>query len=463
MMLGLVVAKPTSDGRTRPNVLFIAIDDLRSDLGAFGAVHARTPELDSFAATARLFTRHYVQVPTCGASRCALLRGRYPTEPVHLSNAAVRNTHAEWGANSLPAWYRRHGYRTLALGKITHHPGGLTGRQWAEGPEELPGAWERAWIPDGPWKSPEAIMHGYANGVAREPGKSPPWEAFDGPDEAYPDAWVAAEAIRTLQELAQAKGPWFLAVGFFKPHLPFAAPKRWFDLHASAEFDLTPAALARPAWPSGWHASGEFRKNYGHPSGRDPETDADYALLMRRAYAASVSYLDAQVGRVLRALRDSGLENNTVVVVWSDHGILLGEHAIWGKHCLYEKALKSPLILRYPGLAQPGVASASIVETVDVFPTLAELCELPPPQGLDGTSFLPQLRDPTAAASKVARGYWTGGQRTVRTDRWRLIVEKADDGSVKRVELFDCVSDPEETRNLAEENPGVVRELSDRL
>jgi iduronate 2-sulfatase len=463
LALATAVSATAVSAADRPNVLFIAIDDLRNDVGAFGAAHAKTPELDALAETARVFTHHYVQVPTCGASRCALLRGRYPTEPVHRSNNAIRSTHADWGARSLPAWFRRHGYRTLALGKITHHPGGLTGKHWAEGPEELPGAWDRCWIPDGPWKTPEAIMHGYANGVARERGSSPPWEAFDGPDEAYPDAWVAAEAITTLQELADAGRPWFFGVGFFKPHLPFAAPKRWFELHAAGIPDLNPAVAARPPWPSGWHASGEFRKNYGHPSGRDPDTDADYARRMRRAYAASVSYMDAQLGRVLRALRENGLEGNTVVVVWSDHGFLLGEHAIWGKHCLYEGALRSPLIIRHPGLSHPGVTSPAIVESVDVFPTLADLCGLPVPEGLDGRSLRPHLADPAAPSGKAAHGFWTGGQRTVRTDRWRLIVQAANDGSVTRAELFDYRTDPEESRNHAMDHPEIVRELTNVL
>src|SRR5688572_22491715 len=146
---------PGSAAPARPNVLFIAIDDLRNDLGAFGATHARTPQLDAFAATARVFTHHYVQAPTCGASRCALLRGRYPSESAHLGNGGIASTHGTWGDANLPGWLRRHGYRTLALGKITHHPGGRTGRLWAEGPEELPGAWTRSWIPDTPWGQPE--------------------------------------------------------------------------------------------------------------------------------------------------------------------------------------------------------------------------------------------------------------------------------------------------------------------
>jgi len=456
-------AGPRSEAVTakggRPNVLFIAIDDLRNDLGSLGVAHAKTPQLDAFAKTSRVFNHHYVQVPTCGASRCALLRGRYPTEPAHLSNHGIRDTHSEWASRSLPAHFRQQGYRTLALGKIGHYPGGLTGKAWAEGPEELPGAWDRHWIPQGPWKTGEAIMHAYANGVARQPGKSLPWQAHEGPDEAYPDAWVAADASTTLRQLAGAGQPWFFAVGFFKPHLPFAAPKKWYDLHAAGVPDLPPEAAAKPTWPSTWHGSGELRNNYGHEAGQDPDTDPDYARLLRRAYAASTSYMDAQVGRVLATLRETGMEDNTIVVIWSDHGFLLGEHAIWGKHCLFEKALLSPLMIRLPGLQRPGAISTATVETVDLFPTLADLCGLTPPAGLDGRSLRPQLDDPAAPAAKPAHSFWTNGQRTVRTDRWRLITDQAGE----RIELFDSTKDPNETRNAAADHPEVVRELLARL
>lgn len=450
-------AGEAAEARRAPNILFLAIDDLRNDLGAFGAAHARTPNFDRFAATARLFKHHYVQVPTCGASRCALLRGRYPAEAAHVSNGAIATTHERWGDANLPAWLQRQGYRTLALGKITHHPGGLTGKEWAEGPEELPRSWERSWIPDSPWKTGEAIMHGYANGKPRTPGKTPPWEAFDGPDSAYPDAWVAQEAVTTLGQLAKSDRPWFFAVGLFKPHLPFAAPKKYFDLHDPEKIPL-PAVMTRPEGTSGWHRSSEFRGNYGH-SGRDPEGDLTYTREMRRAYAAAASYVDAQAGRVLDALDALGLADNTIVVVWGDHGFLLGEHAIWGKHCLYEHALRSPLMIRAPGLGAPGRASGAIVETVDIFPTLLDLCGLPAPAGLDGRSLRPQLRDPATPSTKPAIAHWTGGQRTLRTERWRVIAQ----GSPGSEELFDLVNDPDEARNVAAKEPGTLRELLARL
>jgi iduronate 2-sulfatase len=457
--LAVVVLGNVTDTRAadRPNVLLLAIDDLRNDLGCLGVEHAKTPNIDALAASARLFTHHYVHVPTCGASRCALLRGRYPDQPAHLGNGAIAATHRQWGAASLPGVFRQHGYRTLALGKITHHPGGRTGRGWAEGPEELPGVWDRCWVPQAPWATPEAMMHGFANGVPRTRGKSPPWESFDGPDESYPDAWVAAEAVETLRQLSQSQEPWLFAVGFFKPHLPFAAPKKWFDLHDPDKMPA-PVVTTRPADPSGWHRSGEFRGNYGH-DGRDPDDDPDYARLMRHAYAASTSYMDAQLGRVVQALEDLDLAENTVVVAWSDHGFLLGEHAIWGKHCLYEHAIRSPLIVRQPGMQHPGKACEAIVETVDVFPTLLELCSLPAPEELSGRSLAAQLADPAEVKTKPAISFWTGGQRTVRTDRWRLIVHPRQSDGERAVELFDYQTDAHEARNVAAEHPQQVAEL----
>lgn len=443
-----------------PNILFIAIDDLRNDLGAAGVGHARTPHLDRFAASARYFTRHYAQVPTCGASRAALLRGRYPERAAHLGNNAIRDTHEEW-KTSLPGWFQEHGYATFALGKITHYPGGRTGRLWSEGPEELPDVWNRSWVPETPWGAALRMMHGYANGAARIRGKSPPFEAFDGPDEAYPDAWIAEAAVQKLRELAGSEQPWFFAVGFFKPHLPFAAPKRYFDLHDPAEIP-EPIPAGRPSKPSGWHRSGEFRGNYGH-DGRDPAKNPAYAAEIRRAYAAAVSYVDAQVGRTLEALDMLGLAGNTIVVVWGDHGFLLGEHAIWGKHCLYEDALRTPLIIRAPGMNAPGKPTEALAETVDLFPTLAGLAGLPVPEGLDGRSLRPQLRDPEAASGKPARGFWSKGQRTLRTDRWRLIAHpaKASEGE-PGFELFDF-SGAGKAGNVAASHPMVVERLLERL
>lgn len=444
----------------RPNVLFIAIDDLRNDLGVLGVAHASTPHLDRFARNGRLFSHHYTQVPTCGASRAALLSGRRPSRKVHLSNSAVQRTYEEWGDRSLPAWFGQHGYRTLSLGKISHHPGGLTGPGWAEGAQEMPGAWERAWVPESPWETPEAMMHGYANGKPRQRGESPLVEAHDGPDSAYADAWVAKEAIAVLEGLSREAEPWFFAVGFFKPHLPFAAPRSWWDIH-NPDTIAVPPDQERRAAPSSYNSSGEMMGNYGGHHGRDPRRNAEYAKTLRHGYAAAVSYTDAQVGRVLDRVESLGLADNTIIVIWSDHGFNLGEYATWGKHSLYEDALKSPLILRYPGMPRPGETSAATVETVDVFPTLVHLSGLPRPEGLDGQSLLPQLLDPATASAKPAWGWWNQGQVTVRTRDWRLVARpnQAD----RAFELFDFREKASGARAAPEENPAVMAELMGHL
>jgi len=446
----------------KPNVLFLAIDDLCNQIGAYGVEFARTPSLDAFAASARPFTRHYVQVPTCGASRRALLSGRYPRSDRDLSNNAIKSSHERWAGEGMPGLFRAAGYRTLSLGKVSHYPGNRTGEDWHQGPEEMAGVWDRAWIPESPWKTAQGMMHGLANGVPRERGKSPALQAFDGPDTAYPDGLVGDDAVATLRELAEQEQPWFFAVGFFKPHLPFAAPARYHRPLEGEVPALDGAVAAKPDWPSGWHGSGEFFNGYGH-DGRDPREDADYARALREAYAASVSYMDAQLGGVLDELARLGLEEETIVVVWSDHGFLLGEHAIWGKHCLYEHSLRSPLMIRVPGLARPGEASEAIVETVDLLPTLTELCGLERPEALDGDSLAPQLADPGAAGDGVALGFWNRGQRTLREDRWRVIARLGEEGAAERVELFDYEEDPDETRNHAAEHPEVVEGMLERL
>lgn len=456
VLLGALAPASLAGTAQRLNVLFIAIDDLRNDLGALGATHAKTPHFDAFAATARPFSHHYVQVPTCGASRLALLSGKRPTKPIHMSNNGIRDTSSEWAERSLPAMFKQAGYRTLALGKIGHYPGGLAGKNWNNPPEEIPNVWGRHWIPDGPWEHAQSIMHGYANGLPRTAGKSPAMEAFDGPEESYPDALVARDAVATLSELAKSDQPWFFAVGFFKPHLPFAAPKKYFDLHAKGIPDLDPTVAAKRPWDSSWHPSEEFRGNYGHSGKRDPDTHPVYARELRQAYAATISYVDAQVGRLLDALREQKLEENTIVVIWSDHGFLLGEHAIWGKHCLYEHSLRSPLIIRKPGLAAPGKISAATVETIDIIPTLADLAGIAAPESLDGMSLRPYLENPATPSAKPAMARGSHGDvRTVRNDRWRLIVR----GDGTRPELFDYDTDPGETTNHAATYPEVVESL----
>lgn len=448
-----------SDKDPSYNILFISIDDLRNDLGVFGVDYIQTPNMDAFGSESRIFARHFVQVPTCGSSRAALLRGQRASDPVYLPNTTIRDTHHQWGYRSLPAWFRNHGYQTLSLGKITHYPGGLTGRGWAEGPEELPDAWDRIWVPDSPWETPQDMMHGYANGVPRERGVSSTWESYDGPDTSYPDGWVAKDAVEVLEELAVASDPWFFAVGFFKPHLPFVAPRKYFDLYDP--YDIPePDDTNIPASPSSWHASVEMMDNYGQHLG-NPNEDPVYARQLRHAYAAATSYVDVQVGKVLNKLEELGMSDKTIVVIWSDHGFALGEQGIWGKHSLYETALKAPLLIRYPGIREPGAVSYAIVESIDIFPTLTDLAGLPAPDELEGYSLRDQLENPAVISSKPAFSHWRG-QATIRDKEWRLIVHHPDD-KIEGVELFDFSEKEEGERKDPEKHQIIVEKLLNKF
>lgn len=244
-------------------MLFISIDDLRNELGVFGVDYMETPNIDAFAGESRIFSRHFVQVPTCGSSRAALLRGKRADSSEFIPNSAIANTH----------------------------------EGWAEGPEELPGVWDRVWVPESPWETPQDMMHGYANGQPRERGESPTWEAHEGLDTSYPDGWVAEDAVKILNEFSESNSPWFFAVGFFKPHLPFAAPKSYFDLYDPETMPI-PEDTARHPSPSSWHGSGEMMGNYGQHPGH-PNINKAYAQQLRHGYAAATSYVDAQVGKVL--------------------------------------------------------------------------------------------------------------------------------------------------------------------
>jgi iduronate 2-sulfatase len=452
----------TLDAAERPNVLFIAVDDLRPWLGCHDPKLAVSPNIDRLAKEGRRFSRHYVQVPTCGASRCALVFGRYPGRLAgDADNNAILKNAAKQPLPALPALFRQQGYRTVSVGKITHYPGGRGGKGWVDGSVELPGAWDEALMPSGPWKTPEGAMHGYANGQTRQqagkdPAKKPVSQSAAGDDQTYPDGWIAEQAVKQLNDLAAGEKPFFLAAGFIKPHLPFAAPESYFQATSGITAPV-PAAAGKPAFPTTWHGSGEFRQYRANEG--DPFREPSAAEAYRKAYLACVRYSDAQVGKLLAALDASAAAKSTIVVLWGDHGFLLGEHAIWGKHCLFEEALHSPLIIRVPGQKKPGEATNAIVETIDVYPTLAALAGLPLSKELDGRSLVPLIEDPAAASDGMAVGFWQRGT-TLRTDTHRLIVSGKDRATV---ELYDHREDPAETVNAAAKQKKTVEALRSRL
>ena len=442
---------------TRPNVLLVCVDDLRPELASFGRGYVSSPNIDALAARGRPFLRHYVQAPTCGASRAALLTGRYgAAHNGALFDHAEAGPAAEAETPSLPGWFRRNGYAAVSVGKVSHHPGGLGGPDWND-PDavEMPGAWDRSLQPTGPWEHPRGVMHGLAHGHTRsDASPSPVYEAAEGGDDAYPDGLITEAALAEIRGLAATpEKPFLLAVGLIRPHLPFGAPKKYLDRYDGVE--LPPIENAdRPTGRTTWHGSAEFRR-YDRFGG-DPDADAGFADELRRHHAACVSYADAQVGRLVAGLEASGVAENTVIVLWGDHGFHLGEQAVWGKHTLFEASLRSPLIVVAPPVRAPGTPTEAVVETIDLFPTLCALAGLAAPAGLHGASLLPQLADP-AAAGGDAVSYRKDAQ-TLRTPTHRLVVH--EDG---HRELYDLRSATGEMHNLAEAEPRLADELAARL
>ena len=443
----------------KPNILLLCVDDLRPELKSLGAEHIHSPAIDSLVESGRAFTRHYVHAPTCGASRYSLLTGRYASTPRQQNNDAFFCLEArKLGLPpSLPAHFRGNGYQTVAIGKISHYPGGLGGENWNDPSQvEMPGAWDVNLMPTDPWKTPQGGMHGYAGGVPRGEYR-PVREHNQGNDLTYTDGWITREALKRMDDLASAGKPFFLAVGIMKPHLPFACPKSYLDLYQNAKLPAIPHPQ-KPEGLSTWQPSNEF---FGyHHEVKNPRDNAAYADQMRLSYAACVSYADAQVGRILSHLEKLKLDSNTIVVLWGDHGYHLGEHYVWGKHTLFEESLHAPLIIRKPGMPQPGARCQAVVESVDLYPTLCELAALPVPAGLPGESIVSHLADPSRTDGE-AFGYWQGNH-TIRTSQYRLI-RHARKGQPNGFELYDHQSPAGETKNVADELPEIVKELDARL
>lgn len=435
-------------GAERPNVLFLAVDDLRPELGCYGRTGVQSPNLDALAASGMLFRRAYCQQAVCAPSRASLLSGCRPdTTRIHDLETPLRTVMPD--VLTLPQHFRQNGYTTLARGKIYHHGAG-----------EDPAAWsERATFPKGEWKgrgyldpASQAVverMNAVAGGQKKKMGLGPAYERPDVPDSSYADGLIADQGIADLRRLAEQ--PFFLALGFLKPHLPFCAPKRYWDRYDPARIDLADNPFApQDCPPIALHTWGELR-SYADLPATGPLSD-DQARTLIHGYLACVSYVDAQIGRVLAELDRLKLADRTVVVLWGDHGWNLGEHGLWCKHANFETSVHSPLFLRAPGHSRPGTTTDALTEFVDVYPTLCELCGLELPAHLEGTSAVPLLRDPTrpwkrAAFSQYPRGRIMG--YSLRTDRYRYTRWQDKEGQATAAELYDHQTDPGENVNLA--------------
>jgi arylsulfatase A-like enzyme len=457
---GLAAAAP-------PNLLFIAVDDLRPELGCYGESHMITPHIDTLAAQGRMFRNHYVAVPTCGASRYSMMTGLRPTAATDDNDAFVNHM-----PSTLPAqpesWadlLRRNGWHTVSMGKVSHEPDGYRwnfpsnydiGRSSAS-VADMRFSWNEILYDFDKWGAQRYPLFAYADGTGRVAGVSPAWEVgVDGnglslPDEAYPDGQMARAAIEKLREFSDDGTRFCLAVGFYKPHLPFNAPKAYWDLYNPATLPApSPANTPTGANSATTGSSGEIN-SYSARSDR---------AKLRHAYFACVSYIDAQVGKLLAELDALGLADNTIVVLWGDHGFRLNDYGTLGKHTVLERALEAPLIIRPPvGLrheAFAGIPAEGVVETIDIYPTIAELCGLTPPTSAVGSSLVPMLRNPFAPGKNHAYSRW-GAITTIRTPDWRLINSSGDN------DLYDLSTFRYEVADVSAGNPSVVSALSANL
>ena len=433
-LFGTAAGHAEPPARRPPNVLMIAVDDLRPELGCYGAVGAVTPHFDRLAARGVRFDRAYCNIAVCGASRSSLLKGLRPT----ADRFRGYDTRADVDAAdvpSLPLVLKRRGYTTVSNGKVYHHR------------DDDADAWSKPpWRPDTKGKPYQLPENDPPAGATR---RGPPWEAVDAPDDRYPDHQIGSRSIADLERLARADAPFFLACGFAKPHLPFVVPQKYWDIHPADSIPLP----ADPEFPRGLPAAfryewGELRSYRDIPA-EGPVSD-ETARTLIRGYRASVSFVDAQVGRLLDALDRLGLAENTIVVLWGDHGWQLGEHGMWCKHTNFEVATRTPLVVVAPGVAS-GRACSRLVEYVDIYPTLCDLCGVPRPDHLQGTSFTPLLAE-VAAAHKRAIFTRYGNVDAVRTDGHRLMEARTRHGAGEMLArgLFDLTADPHENVNISD-------------
>ncbi len=462
---------------SKPNVLFIAVDDMRPELGCYGNKIAKTPNIDRIAARGIVFNHAYCQQAVCSPSRTAIMTGLRP-DKTKVWDLETHFRVAEPDCITLPQYFKANGYHCTALSKV-YHKGLEDGRSWSE----------PHWYPGG--KSVDTDLLDYTQQIVtkhevnvseytkpdeeapdRKNGKSgkkgPAYEVSAKSDDELPDGATATAAVKRLQAHKGNTAPFFLAVGFLKPHLPFVAPKKYWDLYDPNHIPL-PAIDHLPSGSQEFagHNNSELHAYPGVP--RENPIPADYAKILRHGYYACISYVDAQVGKVLDALDAAGLADNTIIVLWGDHGWQLGEHGLWHKHTNFEIAARAPLLISVPQSKSVGQKCEAPVEFVDVYPTLVDLCGLPMMPTLTGMSLKPYIENPAAPMQKVAisqypriapdgsvMGY------SIRNERYRGTFWRERNGEkIMATELYDEQNDPNETVSIADkpETKAIIENL----
>jgi len=418
-----------------PNVLFIAVDDLRPELGCYGKELISSPNIDRLASEGTRFDRSYCNIPVCGASRASLMTGLRPARNRFLTYLTRADVEAP-GITTLPGHFRNNGYHTISNGKIFHHD------------DDAEDSWDEIWHPvsnSTTWRD-YAIHENILQDTA-DRFRGPPFERAEVQDTVYKDGKTAEKTIRDLRKLKEQDKPFFLATGFLKPHLPFNAPEKYWEIYDGKVSLPDNNQSPKDAPAQSLHNFGELRAYAGVPS--DGPVRDDFARELIHGYYACVSYTDAQIGKILNELKRLELDRTTIVILWGDHGWNLREHGLWCKHCNYETSLHTPLIVKVPGTKQLK-ESSEIVEYVDIYPTLCELAGLELPEHLQGNSFRDLLYDNKATSDGVAICQWYAGITTIRENWFYTEWVNDNDSSYARM-LYDHRIDPDENVNISED------------
>ncbi len=459
--------KPVTKGNQKPpNVLFIAVDDLRPELGCYGKDYILSPNIDRLAQAGMVFDRAYCQQAVCSPSRTSLMTDLRP-DAAQVYDLQTHFRETVPNVVTLSQHFKQRGYHAEFWGKI-YHADLLDSASWSVGGADQDRRIEPQW-PRENWRayaleSSNAIADRYENRGGL------PYERAAVPDTAYPDGVIATRAIETLQALSQRDQPFFLGVGFYKPHLPFNAPQKYWDLYDSADISLSAFSKALEGAPEVALTDWEELRAYASVP-KEGNVDETLARKLLHGYRACVSFTDAQVGKVLDELDRLDLRKNTIIILWGDHGWKLGDYGDWCKHTNFEVDARAPLIVSAPGMISAGQRTNALVEFVDIYPSLCELAGLPLPAHFQGTSFAPLLNDPGQEWKDVALSQFPRQQETimgysVRTDRYRYTRwQQRDNRQTVGQELYDHQKNVLVTENLAQqpEYVPVVRELDSLL
>jgi iduronate 2-sulfatase len=459
----------------RPNVLMILVDDLKPALGCYGDVHAKTPNIDALAKRGMRFDLAYCNQAVCAPSRFSLMLGSHSTSTgLYGLGSQLRQIVPD--AVTIPQYFAAHGYRTESLGKVFHighgnhgDPDSFSVEHFHEKVIEY---LDPASTDGGQLTREEAFFTNQQLGKIKSLPRGAAFESPVTPDEGYADGRVAAETIKRLQaakqRLADDRTPFFIAAGFARPHLPFSAPKKYWDMHDPDTLPMPEVESLPIDSPSVAHKRGGEITNYKPVPDRD-ELPEGLKRQLIHGYYASTSFVDAQIGKVIAELDRLGLADNTIIVLWGDHGFHLGDLGIWTKHTNYEQANRIPIIFLGPGV-DANSSTRQLAESVDIYPTLCELARLPKPTGpqsIDGISLAPVLKDPATRVRDHAYHAYPKQKlgRAIRTERYRMVQWKrpgeSDESAV--YELYDYQTDPVEKENLAESQPAVLAELKSIL